>query len=381
MSPPIENSSKFQTSNTTIESPFPSSVEFVREEPDSSDSAGEYFIEPDSPFPSIYELENELEQEGIVAPEMEEYVAFLDELYDEEFNDAIADLIDEATDLYQEQFESEYADPIAHKGQAMYLLEAQFQPLIGELESFTEGLVHELESLDFAKLRESEINSLIDRYDPEFEGNFVKKVNKNKSRRFKRKIKRVFEHFIGKLKKGIGKVGKFIKDKGLGAALNRLKGLIRPLLERVLKSALDRLPPQYRPIAQTLAQQLFNKEVAELEAFELGDDTTQDIITIQREFDRQVANLLFAESEADMDATVASYATDAHQPVTEDAVDTLNHARAEFINQIAHLKDGDDPTPIVENFVTAILPALKLALKLIGRPKVVAHLAQLECSK
>ena len=76
-----------------VESPFPSSFQAFGEEPVESLNEEEYsrFVESDSPFPSIYELENPLEPQGIVAPEMEEYVAFLNELYDEEFNDAIAD--------------------------------------------------------------------------------------------------------------------------------------------------------------------------------------------------------------------------------------------------------------------------------------------------
>lgn len=91
-----------------VESPFPSSFQAFGEEPVESLNEEEYsrFVESDSPFPSIYELENPLEPQGIVAPEMEEYVAFLNELYDEEFNDAIADLADEATEIYQNQFSS-----------------------------------------------------------------------------------------------------------------------------------------------------------------------------------------------------------------------------------------------------------------------------------
>ncbi|MEM9165067.1 MAG: hypothetical protein AAGC54_18610, partial [Cyanobacteria bacterium P01_F01_bin.4] len=94
-----------------------------------TESSTESFVESDSPFPSIYELENPLERPGIVAPEMEEYVAFLNELYDEEFDDAIADFADEAVELYHGQFESEYGDPMGQKREAEFLLESHFEPV------------------------------------------------------------------------------------------------------------------------------------------------------------------------------------------------------------------------------------------------------------
>jgi len=47
------------------------------------------------------------------------------------------------------------------------------------------------------------------------------------------------------------------------------------------------------------------------------------------------------------------------------------------VSQLGKLKEGEDPTPHVENFVPAILPAVKLGIKLAGRKKVVNFLAKL----
>ncbi|WP_231561800.1 hypothetical protein [Nitrosococcus oceani] len=40
------------------------------------------------------------------------------------------------------------------------------------------------------------------------------------------------------------------------------------------------------------------------------------------------------------------------------------------------LEEGDDPTPLVENFIPAILPLVKLGIRFIGRPKLVNFLAK-----
>jgi len=391
MPSPADNFSEAPTSSVTIESPFPSSFQSFSEEPAESLNEEEYstFTEADSPFPSIYELENPLETQGIVAPEMEEYVAFLNELYDEEFNDAIADLADEATEIYQNQFESEYGDPVLQKREASYLLETHFNPLISETEAFVEGLIYELEQHDLDAISESEVDEIIDRYEPEFEGGIgkffrragrkLKRAAKKLGKKLRKTVRSVAKRAkkgIKAIGKGIRKAGKWVKKRILGV-LNKLKKFIKPLLERVLKFALNRLPPQYRNLAQGLAKRLFGKEVSELELFELEEDTTQDVTAIQNEFDEQIAELLFAESEADMDATLAKYEIEARQPITEDAVDNLDRARTEFINQISQLKDGEDPTPSIENFVPAIMAALKLGLRLIGRQKAVRFLAKL----
>ncbi|MEL6940214.1 MAG: hypothetical protein AAFO84_13585 [Cyanobacteria bacterium J06598_1] len=376
----------------------------AREEPEPSEQVEEAFsdfLSSESPFPSIYELENPLERAGLVAPEMEEYVAFLNELYDQEFDDAISDLADEATEFYHGQFESEYGDPAGQKREAEFLLESHFEPVTHELEAFIEGLANELDQVDLEHTSIANIESLIDQYAPVFEGGLLKRMRNRAKRRIKRVIRKVKKKVKSVVKKvargvkkgvkavgrgikkgakavgrGVKKAGKFIKRK-LGKLLNRLKRLIKPLLKRVLKFALNRIPAQYRQLAKGLAKRLFGKEVEEFESFELEEETTQDISTIQNEFDEQVANLLFAEAEVDMDDAVASYEAEAKQPMAIDAVDSLDQARADFIQQVTALEEDEDPTPVVENFVPAVMAALKLGLRLIGRQRVVKFLAKL----
>ena len=391
-----ENFTASQTSSATIESPFPSSfpaagaVAETAEQAEATSDFPEDSTESESPFPSIYELENPLDRPGIIAPERESYVAFLNELYDQEFDDAILDLADEAAELYHEQFESEFGEPVSQKREAEFLLEAHFEPVTYELEAFIEGLANELDQADLEQANIADIESLIDQYAPVFEGGLLKRIGrrvKNRAKRavrkIKSKVKRVAKKVVRGVKKGvkavgkgIRKVGKFVKKK-LRGVLGRLKKFVKPLLKRVLKFALNRIPSQYRQLAKGLAKRLFGKEVEEFESFELEEETTQNISAIQNEFDEQVANLLFAEAEADMDESVASYAVAAKQPMTEDTVDSLDQARVNFVQQISALEEDEDPTPAVENFVPAIMAALKLGLRLIGRQKVVRFLAKL----
>jgi len=95
---------------------------------------------------------------------------------------------------------------------------------------------------------------------------------------------------------------------------------------------------------------------------------------IQNEFNQQVANLLFAQSQAEQDMEVTRAV---NQPAAPDAypVAELEIARERFVDRLRELKDGEDPTPQVENFIPALLPVLKIGLKLAGRQRVVDFLA------
>ena len=189
-----------------------------------------------------------------------------------------------------------------------------------------------------------------------------------------------FENFLGGLVKKVAnvakKVGAAAATLGLGPILNKLKGLIKPLLKKVLQAAIKKLPVALQPHAQKLAERLpFLKETLEEAAVEESNDTTQDISEIQHEFDAQIAHLLVPDAGMQQEVALAEYMAAAERP-TVDPLGELDHARAEFVRQIRELKEGEDPTPLLENFVPAILPALKLGVKLAGRKRVVNFLAK-----
>jgi DNA repair ATPase RecN len=149
-----------------IDSPFPNTEirlsgeesEFVEEQISYSSHSP-----VESPFRSVYELASD---EGVIDPEAEEAMEFLDELYDEEFDEALFELVSEAAELYEDRFESEYGEPLVQKMQAMRMLEQHFAPLVQEAETFLDKLAEEVKQLNSSSLGESELESFINRYAP-----------------------------------------------------------------------------------------------------------------------------------------------------------------------------------------------------------------------
>jgi hypothetical protein len=97
-----------------------------------------------------------------------------------------------------------------------------------------------------------------------------------------------------------------------------------------------------------------------------------DLSAIQQEFDADVASLLFSATEEEQ-ALILSEAP-------WDVVDQYDHARldearARFTAGLAELQEGEDPTALVEEFIPAILPALRLGISIVGRSRVVKFLA------
>lgn len=361
MSSPTEEQYEFRTSTQEVESPFPTTrmpfsgevSEVVEEQVPYSSP---YSVE--SPFRSVYELES---GEGAVDLEAEEAMEFLDELYDEEFDEALFELVNEATELYEDRFESEYGDPLVQKMQAMRLLEQHFAPLVLEAEVFLDTLAEKAGQLHSISSGESELEAFINRYETQ------------------NHLSPSFENFLGGLikkaanvaKKGIKAVGAL----GLKTILKKLKVLLNPMLKKVLGMAINKLPVALRPVAEQLAKRFLKQEVEE--AFPEAEDATPDISGMQREFDQQIANLLFAREDVEQEVAIAEYIREAQQPLTHDPISDLDRARSRFAQQLGELREGEDPTPLVENFIPAILPVLKAGINLAGRAKIVNYLAKL----
>jgi hypothetical protein len=321
---------------------------------------------PSSPFLSIYESE---EAGGLIDPEIEEYVAFLNELYDEEFDDAVATLMDEASAIYETQFHHEQEDHESIGYQAERLLDQHFAPLIAEAETMLGALAKKLDRGDADSLTEEEIGEIVDRYQhsieltPSFE-EFLGKL--------KKAVKKVAKKGVGLAKKGISAAARL----GLGPVLEKLKSLINPLLKRVIQTAIGKLPPHLQPIAGKLAERLpFLKELEEsYESLEVAE--TCEVAEIQYKFNQEVANILFADTEVEQDLEVAKVLTEQQIPNNYPLAE-MDRARDRFVENLRHLKQGEVSTPYIENFVPAILPALRMGVRLAGRKRVVDFLAGL----
>jgi hypothetical protein len=339
-----------QSLTQDFESPFPNTTitNFVGEDSEVIEGQVSYSnARLDSPFRSVYELK---EEEGTIDPEAEEAMEFLNELYDEEFDEAVYELVSEANELYQDRFESEYGDPLVQKMQAVRMLEQHFTPLVTEAELFLDTMANEFGQRNPSSLDEAEIESFIDRYEPQnslspsfenFLGSFLKKAG-------------------GFVKKGINLAGQLV----LKPILQKLKEVIPSMIKKVMQYGVNNIPAALRPVADQFAKRFLNQEFEEETTTE--EDATPDISGIQREFDGQIANLLFTKEAVEQELAIAEYVKESQQPITHDPLSELDRARAQFVTQLGELREGEDPIPLVQNFIPAILPVLKLGMSLVG---------------
>jgi len=347
------------------QAPFLDVSSFMTEEESRNVIEGETSVPAVSPFLTFYESES---GGGPADPEAEEYVAFLNELYDEELNEGLSTLADEAAAIYETRFTNEQEDPQTIGYQAERLLTQHFAPLAAEAETMFGSLARELGQRDITTLNEDEIGAIVDRYHPsvELQPNFEEFLGG-----LKKFVSKVAKKAVNLAKKGISAAAKL----GLGPILEKLKALVRPLLKRVIQTAIGKLPMQLQPMARKLAERLpFLKEFEEsYETAPLGAEAGE-VAGIQHEFNQQVATLLFAPTEVEQDLEVARVLTEQQVPDTYPLAE-LDRSRDQFVENLRRLKEGEDPTPHVENFLPAILPALKIGIRLVGRKRVVDFLA------
>jgi hypothetical protein len=294
----------------------------------------------------------------------------LQDLLDPEFEEELEDLIARAEDQTERMGLGETATDTA---KAERLLERWIEPIRTEAEAMLDRMATALEGQELATLGETELEEILDRFEPQetdyaptFEGfGFLKKLH--------RKVKKAVSGAVALAKKGVAAVSKVLP---LGPILNKLKALVRPLLRKVIAVALNKIPPELRPYIKQLAGKFLGEEETPegLEEESESAAASVDSRQLQLAFDGEIANLLMAPSEEEAEDVLAeAYAAAA--PVEGTDLGELDDARQRFISEIEHLAQGQDPTPLVENFLPAVIPALKVGIGIVGRPKVVSFLA------
>lgn len=322
--------------------------------------------EPDSPFLAVYQLE---ESNQAVDPKLIEVSSLITELYDQEFDNAVYELINEAAELYETQFETETGIKTSSENEAMWFLQEHYAPLVLEVENLLDKMADDIEKRDLDSMSESELDEFMDQYhleqhySPAFEGGLWGAI--------KRKAKK----YIKKGYKWAKKRAKALAKRLVKIALRKLKKYVKPILRKVLAKAIRKIPAYLQPAARKLAKKYGLQEFETHTDLGMYSDTTPEIAEIQKEFDFLSANLLLAESEAQQDLIFTEALVAAEEPY-QDVLDNAEKARDQFVAGLAQLEDGEDPTPLVENFLPAIIPLVKLGLKFYGRPKVVNFLAR-----
>lgn len=337
-----------------------------------------FFTELESPFRSTFdEAGNGLE----ISPQADEYVQLLSELEDQEFDDVLSEMASELEDRWSSKISNETAmgnqfQPFVHQ-QA----EAYFSPLYQEHETLLDSLAERFSGNRFESYTEEEVEQIFeslifsDRQLSPIQEQFLGKVfNKAKS---------VVKKGVKLAKKGISSVGKLLP---INLILKKLKALVRPLLNRVLKFAINKLPKNFRGHARKLAKRFLKLETPENDNFDMEAREAADLGAIQMEYDNLLAQLVFSPEENEADLLTMEYEQSLDSLEQDEAnlaqqIPSLEEAREKFIQELNELPEGSDPTPAIERFlpaaILALQPVIKMGITIIGRKRVINFLAGL----
>ncbi len=328
-----------------------------------------------SPFVSVYEAEAE-GGPGHADPRREAFAALVDELHDDEFEAALA-----AVQGHGRAFHDTQLAAGMPRAQADRLLVQHFEPLLRESAAVVDAIAQRYVPQESAGIVEHELEAFADSYTPA------------------QPLAPAFEQFFGKLvrkvrkvaKAAVGKAWQGIKTLGLAPLLRALKAHLMGFLKGAVERVLGKIPSALQPAARQLAGKLGFPVAAAAEpaAAPAGEPATPDSdagpaqpaaaasaddgVATQQELDEQLAGTLLAHDEAALEGELAAGAmpTPAAPVYAE-----LDDAREHFIEQLAALKDGESAEPAMQQFLPAVLPALRVASKLIGHKRLAGVVAK-----
>lgn len=332
------------------------------------------WTEAASPFAETIggELEGEGEQGQIIAEAFEN-------LRDESFDEALAELIAETSEAADSRVAGEL--PMQLADQRSQLADAHLAPIGFEAEQCVQRFIDHVANLDPAALAPDQLQEVLDRFEPG--GDSVSPAG---------------EEFIGALIRKAKNVVKSVANAAgtvaraalpiLGPILNKLKALIRPLLRRVLQIAINKLPVGLHQPALMLARrfglaesesplgsELEGEDEAAGEGFAASPVTAVDPQTLAESLDAALAESVLGGEALEQGESFGHDPDRGGEPEAGAQLEALAEARGVFMNSLQAAGDNEDVRPAVEQFIPAILPVLKLGLRLIGRPKVVNFLA------
>lgn len=289
------------------------------------------------------------------------------ELRDETFDEALASLAEETEQALDERFVGE--TPASAHERERYA-DAHLAPVRFEAQQYLQALETGMANLEVGALSEQQLDEVLDRFDPQ-----------------SRELTPAGEEFIGKLikkAKGVVKtVANVAKSVGkvagnlLGPVLKKLRALINPLLRRVLSFAIGRLPAPLQPHARKLAARFTSEAEAEdenLDEAPVSPANLTDVEALAESFDAAIAESLAGDGANEAEAEAFSALEQSEIETRE--LEVLAEARGMLIERLRDADEDEDLAPAVEQFVPALLGALRLGINLVGRPKVVGFLAK-----
>ncbi|MDJ0643772.1 MAG: hypothetical protein QNJ15_13240 [Erythrobacter sp.] len=308
-----------------------------------------------------------LADESLVQSEAEaDFEDLFEELRDEAFDEAVSHLADETQLAVAGQFASESASNFAERER---LADRHLDGVRYEAEDYLEKLEEGVTGVDIASYSDEQLTQFLDSFDRQPAD--LTPASENFFRKLVRKAKKGIKWVAKKAKKAA-------KSTLLRPILARLKRLVRPLLKRVLSFAIGRLPASLRPLARKLSKR-FNLEAGsgDYSAHEPLRYEGPSVLTLAREFDAAIADGIMDSGDPDGLGAFGEEEAETLYGPNSHSLETLEGARGELLERLRNAEDGQDLTPEIEQFAPAILGAMRVGIRLIGRRKVVAFLAKL----
>ncbi len=365
-----------------FETPFADTYP-VREQTEQNISSEDFFSNYSQDFESPFSRSYEAASTGNQVSEAgEQYVDLLSELHDTEFGETLYEMANEVEDTWRSKVSNEVAMGSNYIPFATQQSREYFTTLIRDSENMIDRVAEHFSGNNLADHSSAELEQFFEsmesnhgQYTPVQEQFFGKLFDK---------VKSVVQKGVDLAKKGISVVGKLLP---INIILDKIKGLVKPLLDKVLKFAIGKLPKNLQPYAQTLAGKFLNLET-ESEAAGQEIQGEDELEAIQTELDNHMAQLLFSPGEQEAENTILNYETSLETVERNNNYETgsvnvpsLDAAREQFINELKDLQNGESPAPAIERFLPAVImalqPVIKMAISLIGRQKIINFLAGL----
>ncbi len=357
--------------NTIFETPF--SDVYVSKE----NAQNEY--KPDlqtqnfeSPFQQTYTpVSNQISR----SPLAESYMELLAELENYDFKENLYDIADEMSETWQSKVSNELGMGNQFHNFAQTQAESYINPIVNESNRILDYAINHFSGNDFAAHNEASIDMFFETLEINNDG--LSPVQEQFLGGLIKKAKSIVKSGVNLAKKGIAAVGKILP---INLILSRLKALVKPLLDKVLKSLIGKLPANLQPHAHSLAKKFLNMESCSHETHEMTD-----LESLEMEFDNSVAQLLFTPEEHEADFLVSQYETSLENLERLEGYEayedrqSIESARDKFINELKNLRYDEDPTPAIERFLPvalmALQPVIKMGIGIIGRDKIINFLA------
>jgi hypothetical protein len=196
------------------------------------------------------------------------------------------------------------------------------------------------------------------------------------------KAKKVVHGAVKLAKQGVKAVGKLLPTGKIFAALRKL---VRPLLKRVLATAIGKLPAPLRPAARRLAGKVTGAVSGAVKAVsgavEAVTGEVSEAEALSAEFNEALAEAILAPNDAAMTEALEAFEAEAATVTgSRNAVEELDAARHRLARQLVEAQPGQAPVAEMQQFIPAVmaaLPLIKVGIGIIGRQRVIDFLGDL----